>query len=187
VAYYLLQRARTTDRAALLSQDWESYAHFAIAARLQASGYAAAARNGYAAALDRDPRNRGALFNLGVLDLVEESNDFAEERLAAAVDEIERIPGVRPLGMDRLWYRATYNHAVAKWHRYLAGSSPSSEDRFQARQLAESVVRASDATLRELGGADAMWLGGANADLARFLSMVRGAALLLYADTVRPG
>jgi hypothetical protein len=109
---------------------WQSYALTAAGAELQAADDARAARTLYARALGLEPKNRMALFNLGVLDIRDGTRHTHERRLIergrqrfARVRELSGEPGpanaltaagerVR-IKHDGIWCRATYNLALA--------------------------------------------------------------------------
>lgn len=180
IAYQELQRMGPTDRSVLLTQDWKSYARFLVGARVQQAGMTNLARTLYLRALDGDPRNRGALFNLAGLDIAAGADQVAEDRLEAALEELRRVEtdGER-WRFDRLWYRARYNVEVARWNAYLKGGpDPLGGMAGRLRELIET----SDRTFRELGGNDAVRLGGRHSELARFLVSIRDASIAFYAD-----
>src|SRR2546423_13298148 len=60
---------------------WQSYALTAAGAELQAADDAKGARTLYARALGLEPKNRMALFNLGVLDIRDGKRHAHEPRL----------------------------------------------------------------------------------------------------------
>jgi hypothetical protein len=81
---------RHADTARLGTDDWRSYAHFALAARAQTAGDIDAARRGYFKALDSSSDNLGARINLAGLHLystgmaAEEPHKDRASRLALA-------------------------------------------------------------------------------------------------------
>jgi hypothetical protein len=109
---------------------WQSYALTAAGAELQAADGARAARTLYARALGLEPKNRMALFNLGVLDIRDGTRHTHERRLIERgrqrferVRELSEEPGPANartaagermrITHDGIWCRATYNLALA--------------------------------------------------------------------------
>lgn len=190
IAYRALQGASVRQRSALLTQDWESYALFRVGARQQQAGALLSARRLYLQALERDPRNRGALFNLAVLDLRDLDEPPAIERLDLVIDEIVRADSGddEPWRFDRLWYRAVYNRAVARLHRGMRRSKGLNQDeRASIKNDLRDVAEAADLTIALLGGQDAERAGGRFADLVRFLVEIRSAAVVTFADVATEG
>lgn len=185
VAYRALQSSSVNERTGLLTQDWQSYAQFRVGARMQFLGLRTAARRLYLDAVSRDPRNRGALFNLAILDIYDQNERSAIERLRAVVDELERNPcgDVEPWLLDRLWYRAVYNIAAAGWNEAIRTNSVGGAQG-EVKARLRKLVAAADATIDRLGGEVAMGSGSRFADLVRFLVDVRSAAIVLYSDAV---
>jgi tetratricopeptide (TPR) repeat protein len=116
--------ARRRRRKPFGVERWESYALAAAGAHLQAEADLHRARQLYAQALDIEPTNRLALFNLAVLDM-RETSPFKLERARTRfklVRELSELgapacPGgpVEPITIfrrDGIWCRATYNLAV---------------------------------------------------------------------------
>jgi hypothetical protein len=111
--------------------DWQSYALTAVGAELQAADHPKKARTLYAQALSLEPKNRMALFNLGVLDIRDGTANKRESRLVERgrlrfrrVRELSTQPGAAAnartakgrtvrIKHDGLWCRATYNLALA--------------------------------------------------------------------------
>jgi hypothetical protein len=185
-AYRALESSSAADRVGLLTQDWESYALFRVGARMQALGLFAAARRLYLDALGRDPRNRGALFNLAIIDIREQNERAAIERLIAVLAELTtRNPrgDIEPWQFDRLWYRANYNILAAEWNQAVrAGAVDEARERITER--IRNLVAMADRVIDRLGGEDALDAGGRFADLVRFLVDVRSAAIVIYSDAV---
>jgi tetratricopeptide (TPR) repeat protein len=112
-------------------KNWQSYALTAAGAELQAADDADGARTLYARALGLEPKNRMALFNLGVLDMREGTRNPNESRLLRRgrlrfekVIELSKNPQGAAnactakgeavhVKHDGLWCRATYNMALA--------------------------------------------------------------------------
>ncbi|HVM29925.1 MAG TPA: hypothetical protein VM305_04050 [Candidatus Limnocylindrales bacterium] len=187
LVYRLMEQIGVEERLQLITQDWESYALFLIGSRLQQQLRLGEARSVYARALDRDPRNRGATFNLGVLDLLALDHDSAVQRFKAVVEEVtdEAVVDASPCELDRLWYRASYNLAAAHIHRWLESSDSAPTDLTEAKAKSLEVAKKADETISLLGGDAQTRLGGKYADLVRFLVVARNGALALYADAVR--
>lgn len=184
IAYQALRSSTAADRTGLLTQDWESYAFFRIGARMQLLGLMTVARRLYIDALARDPRNRGALFNLAVLDFQESNERSSIERLATVLAEIERTRSDRDSASeyDRLWYRAMYNMAAA-WLNQAARTLQSVEESARKAQLLVStLVSTADVTIEDIGGEDALTTGSRYGDLVRFLVEVRAASIVIYSD-----
>lgn len=108
-AAWLAYRLPTNDprgrQHALLTADWQSYAHF----RISATSDGPAARESLVRALKYDARNRGALHNLALHDVEQHCYGPALYRLASTV----ALLGDELRGFDRLWYRARFNLAAA--------------------------------------------------------------------------
>jgi hypothetical protein len=186
VAYQTLRASPSADRAGLLTQQWESYALFRVGARMQFLGLATAARRLYLEALTDDPRNRGALFNLGVLDFQEGNEQSAIDRLSVVEEEIRRNPIPDAWRFDRLWYRTEYNIAAAEWNLAFRQGKPSPEVKSRVRRRIRDLVEAADDAIDQLGGADMLQTGSRYADLSRFLVDVRSAAIVIYSDARAP-
>lgn len=119
-------------RAPFGVKHWESYAYSARGAELQAAENPDGAREMYAKALARDPKNRLALVNLGVLDVRYGTTHEAHVRLLCrGRDRFEAVRGLSEkadgvacvrgrfgrdifVRRDGLWARATYNLALAE-------------------------------------------------------------------------
>ncbi len=110
--------------------DWQSYALTAAGAELQAANDAKGARTLYARALGLEPKNRMALFNLGVLDIRDGTRHAHEPRLLdRGRQRFKKVRGLSNEGgaanactaagdpvrinHDGIWCRATYNLALA--------------------------------------------------------------------------
>ena len=105
-------------------EHWESYALAASGAHLQAEADLGRARQLYAQALDIEPTNRLALFNLAVLDM-RTTEQFALQRARMRFEQVRDLSelGASPrpgdpvqrftvFRRDGIWCRATYNLAV---------------------------------------------------------------------------
>lgn len=110
LAYKLPTRDPRARYHALLSGDWQSYAHFRVGA-----ASSPVSRQPYVRALRLDPRNRGALHNLAVLDGTRHCYGPALHRLSATI----ALLGDEGRERDRLWYRARFNLAVAAFNYVL--------------------------------------------------------------------
>ncbi len=98
------------------STNWRSAALTATAMHAPASEKqnTALLRQRLVLALERDPENRAASFQLGLLDLQALDHETAVRRLR---QRLPARPGTRP---DRYeWYRTAYNLAVAHFNAYL--------------------------------------------------------------------
>ena len=207
VAYRLVATRSARERTALLTQDWQSYALFLTATRLTRQGADAdAIRPIYQAALERDPRNRGALFGLGVLFANESANGRAAELFDACVEELEYAydEDGDEYHRDRLWYRANLNAAIARLNEAalleaLEQNEPTGvayervpgarvrEDPatlvYDASEKLEKVAAAADSTIATLVGDAQPVLHGPYADLVRFLVKARESAAVSWQTT----
>jgi hypothetical protein len=185
-AYRALESSGAADRVGLLTQDWESYALFRVGARMQFLGLFAAARRLYLDALARDPRNRGALFNLAIIDIREQNERAAIERLTTVLAELTTrnpLGDIEPWQFDRLWYRANYNILAAEWNQAVRAGAVDLA-RGHIKERIRNLVGMADRVIDRLGGEDALDAGGRFADLVRFLVDVRSAAIVIYSDAV---
>jgi hypothetical protein len=121
-AIYQWLLGRSRDRIALLTPDWRSYALFRLGVEWWGLNSREHARRAYKEALSVDPFNRGALFNLGIVEATRGCHAAALALFEATRAETERvsrgIPGAR--STDPLWYRAVYNSAAVVHHDRLA-------------------------------------------------------------------
>jgi tetratricopeptide (TPR) repeat protein len=92
------------------TDEWSSFAHFAVGAELQGKGEWERAEQAYHRALGIDPRNRGAALNLAGIELRDPSTagqvDRALDRLADVSAEISDNTA------DELWFRVRYCTAI---------------------------------------------------------------------------
>lgn len=116
--------------------DWQSFAYLLVGCDIRARNSdddLPLAQAMFALALDRDPENQQALFNLAVVDRRCNEPGQAIERLTrlqsdvSAADTPDRVaPALRTLrdlndvlGRELQWFQATYNLAAAYVQRYL--------------------------------------------------------------------
>lgn len=144
-----------------LSQDWRSYARHRVAVSWQDAGETEKARSLYFSALDADPLNAGALFNLAQVDgdnALERSplsavDQASFERARARAQEADRLLEQRKarrkrtsVEHDRFTYRVHYGLARLALHRAL--SDPAPADRLallnEAEAEAFAVLRATN-------------------------------------------
>jgi tetratricopeptide (TPR) repeat protein len=193
--YALRLGRRSSRQARILTDDWRSYALFRLGVDAQVGSPPdyGRARKLYVAALAEDPTNRGALFNLGVLDVTnadgrigvpptpeQMTRGLSRLRLARQhLLQADRLAGVRS-NEDRLWYRASYNIAATCFHRHIA--TPDTQMRALAREEALELVLTAARTLERLGG-DAIKPADEQAGgLGRFLRTIEAAGVVLLAD-----
>jgi hypothetical protein len=116
----VLERLRFWRKFRLLgTENWRSYAMFAVGAEDHARGQFAVAERRYLTALALDPQNHGAALNLASAQLALADNDKklnenAKERLEQLRETLEDQPG--DYTSDELWYRTRYNQASAELH-----------------------------------------------------------------------
>lgn len=115
------------------TDDWRSYALFAVGADWQAKGLDAHACRAYHRALGRDDRNRGAAFNLATLELRSEAANVHARGLSR-VRELKREIGSGTF--DEQWYRVRSAEAVA----LLAGSGGAYEARVLTVELCSTIL-----------------------------------------------
>jgi tetratricopeptide (TPR) repeat protein len=98
-------------RKLLGTSDWKSYALFAVGADCEERGDKNRAEALYWMAIDRDRRNRGALFNLAALYI-----EADPPRTATSIEFLEEIKRDRRdhWKSDPLWYRAAFWTTVVK-------------------------------------------------------------------------
>jgi tetratricopeptide (TPR) repeat protein len=110
---FSIRRRRTAKFELLGTKEWRSYAHFAVGADDHARGDWASARRRYLEALRCDPNNRGARFDLAVIELGlgDAGRESALKRLEGLRKELEN-PDERP--QDPVWYRVRYTQAVLR-------------------------------------------------------------------------
>ena len=87
--------------------NWESYTLFQAGVERQLKGDNKQARKLFLEALKKDPNNRGALINLGRLDIQDKNYQQAKRQLYQAKNIAEST-----LDFDTDWYTATYQLAV---------------------------------------------------------------------------
>lgn len=109
LAFRLPTRGTPGSLPAMLTTSWESYAHFRIGVESFQAGDLVSARRSFATSLRHDPLNRGSLLNLAGLDVNTNCNGPAIDRLRLLC---ELLPDTE-FPLDRLWYRARFNLAVA--------------------------------------------------------------------------
>jgi tetratricopeptide (TPR) repeat protein len=97
------------------TREWRSYAHFAVGADDHARDDWQSARRRYLEALRHDPGNRGARFDLAVVEL---DPRFEGNGRQAALGRLEglraELEGAGNAARDPLWYRVRYMQAVAQ-------------------------------------------------------------------------
>ena len=151
------------------TDDWRSYAHFVVGADLQARGALSEARLSYERALGRDPRNRGAAFNLGVLE--------QQDGLRRGRRRLKRLR--RAIGDDRadeLWFRVRYAQTIGWLESTSATRAKRARD--AAVGLCAAIVVEREALRRRLRNR------GHRRDQAAFLDSVLPSALLLLASAL---
>jgi len=130
VQYRLLEETRQVDSRHVRTLQWRSAALFEVAVHDEGSRDHRGLRALYALALDRDPGNLPALFNLAVLELHDGCTPLACSRLRALLDALAQEAQAQagqtgngesdaeretpPAGRDPLFYQAQYTLAVAR-------------------------------------------------------------------------
>jgi hypothetical protein len=141
--------------------DWRSYAYFAVGSLKQRALRYTEARNLYYAALDHDPRNLGAMVNLGGLLLNPpdrtESDDDARKRLEEArwrLGEAAQCPSdwTQPLA-----YRARYLLAIGNLYLASVDTPQASKYAKEAADCIELLLRKADARRRDPSDLDAFF------------------------------
>jgi tetratricopeptide (TPR) repeat protein len=162
---------RGDDGPPLGTTNWRSFALFSAGADAYEHGELGAARRLYVRALEADPRNRGALLNLGTLDLhasaagapADEERDALRRRAKRRLQEVQSMTetGGR-VQRDPMWFHASYSLAARQvntvvqnaWSRD-GGSKklrrrprPDPGELESARKVAADLVQTAEATLR---------------------------------------
>jgi tetratricopeptide (TPR) repeat protein len=155
---------------------WRSYAQLQIGVVEAASRSKLAAQAGYARALERDPGNLPALFNLANVDIERAEWHQAVERLERVTVELdEREAKVGLLDRDPLRYQVAYGLAYARLNRK---STVSPEDAMDmAKKLKPEVRRLEEALLK----LDKAAPTPDHEELAVLLRRFEGPLLALYA------
>lgn len=197
VAYRLVADLPARSRSGLLTQDWLSHAMFLIAARAHLQGGDAdRVRAMYQSALERDPRNRGALFGLGLVFANEHANRQAAAMFDACLKEVVSAYGPEAEWVrDRLWYRAALNAAIVRlndvalrqpgnWTPVLGANFPDADSNetlvAAAQGCLKLVARNAELTIRDLVGDEPAVRHGRHGELIRFLTDVRDYAIVNY-------
>jgi tetratricopeptide (TPR) repeat protein len=110
------------------TDSWESYALFRMGVRAALSDDAEGARQLYYRALDKDDKNRGALFNLGAIEIAWHNYDIAIDLLCRARESSEREAGFHSqeiaggIVLEMAWYNTMYQLAAV--HSYKGEDDP---------------------------------------------------------------
>ncbi|HKG38154.1 MAG TPA: hypothetical protein VKB25_04130 [Conexibacter sp.] len=116
------------------TDDWRSYAYFALGAERYASADLAHAEQAYHRGLGIDPRNRGAALNLAALEL-QSLRWEVRKRALGRLAEVRRAIGENTA--DEVWYRVRYGEAIG--HLALP-SSDTSAARRSAVELCAGIL-----------------------------------------------
>lgn len=195
-------------RKSLGTDDWQSFAFLKVGCHTMVHDASRdLAQALFAQAVDRDPENREALFNLAVIDRRRDEPGQAIERLSrlaeALAPEQTTATVARTQARDRdslgreafdrelLWYQATYNLAAAHVQRYLERYKPrdwpyNDRDFIQAMRYARLVVRDIEFALRWHG----LWgpvMSAAQKRRQPELVAVEGPAIALLAGLLAMG
>ncbi|HEY9245254.1 MAG TPA: hypothetical protein VIO11_00255, partial [Candidatus Methanoperedens sp.] len=164
------------DFALLGTSDWQSYAYFRAGVSWSLEGQKEKARQLYVEALSRDMNNRGALFNLGVIDMEAGEYDKAIERLLMAKDSAEREK-TDGFYSDSIWYNAMYQLAASYQYSSIwakEGQEKAKPGLIEAEETAENLVTNIDAAIKSLQKNE-------NRMLKQYLITFRPMAVILYA------
>lgn len=177
--------ARQRQRILRTSDDM-SYVHFRVGALAQELKQFTRARSSYTRALDKDPGNVGALFNIAILNVLEGEGENPQQaavhsrsldRLREALALLDQLEVDR---YDRLWYRVRYN--IAATHLHLSVLKDAYEVKQNharcAREAALKLVVATAESIQEVEKPKKP------AGLVTFLKVVEGAAVAVLADAV---
>jgi hypothetical protein len=174
------------------TSSWESFALFSAGAELQEVGREEEARQLHLRALGHDRRNRGALFDLAVLDGAErrraktpaERARFqkrARVRLEAVREMVEEVSGygrdknyVQP---DPLWYRSVFTHAAQRFN-----DLGHLDQNYKKKELAEKELdEVRRETIKLMRTTEYTLVRTSEPELRRFLCRAEEAALVLLA------
>ena len=178
------------------TDDWRSYADFrAGVAWWLGDGQegAAQARRMFVRALDRDPNNRGAALNLGILESVERNYDHALMWLESAKTAAQTAAGGQwdRLCRDSVWYKATYqlavNHSYVGAERFRARQQDAAREAYTkaVREIEELVITIVD-TLENLPQSPHP-VGNGDETVKQYLESIRPRAVLTYAGILVEG
>jgi len=151
------------------TDDWRSYALFAVGAELQQKLDPRPARSRYQRALGISPENYGARMQLAAVET--QTNDPDSEAYREACESLAELCAVVTDPADPMWYRIRYNRVVALL--------PHADDEALrvVVELCEAILRYRDSRQPPL------WPFGRG--LRRYLKEVEPAALLLLASVLR--
>lgn len=93
--------------------EWMSYAQFAVGAERQGRGDVPGALGGYRAALARDQANRGATFDLAIIELQAKTPEGFASGFARLVELRKTISKGGHAAREPMWYRVKYAQTVA--------------------------------------------------------------------------
>lgn len=171
------------------SDQWASYATHRVAASLQEDRHETRARASYVAALERDPQNTGALFNLAQIDGDSALDDdtFTDddrallERALSRAREARRVMVAndkhRPAAMvrrDRHAYRIRYGIARLAIHQVLHDPKLTSDQKIALLDHAETELAALLDLAREYNADRAV-----GTELDRFITRIESASVVM--------
>ena len=159
----------------LRTRDWMSYALFAVGADLQKRGDNAGAQRSYRAALGREQTNRGAQFDLAIIELQARVPEQHNKGFTRLVELRRSISAEGDAARDPMWYRVKYAQTVA-W------MEPESGNRRCARLSAVALTSTILATLDDTKG---RWFAKRSTKrLHKLLEFFRPATLVSLASTL---
>ncbi len=153
------------------TKDWQSYAYFKAGVSWSLEGEKEKARQLYVEALSRDINNRGALFNLGVIDMESGEYDKAVERLLMARNSAEKEK-TNNLYSDPVWYSAMYQLAAS--YQYKVIKAEEGQELNEAEETAKILVTKINEAIESLRKNE-------NKVLKQYLESFRPMAVILYA------
>jgi tetratricopeptide (TPR) repeat protein len=125
------------------TNDWESYALFQAGVEYQLKGDKKQARQMFSEAHQKDPGNRGAIINLGILDLEAGNYIRAQKRLEEARDNSDK-------GYDTDWFTAIYQLVRLHRHRALEKLDHSTPSEKSNREKWESIKQKRAKVLKQV-------------------------------------
>ncbi len=158
------------------TKDWQSYAYFKAGVSWSLEGEKEKARQLYVEALSRDINNRGALFNLGVIDMESGEYDKAVERLLMAKNSAEKEK-TNSLYNDPVWYGAMYQLAASFQYKVMKaeeGQEKAKQELNEAEETAKNLVTKINEEIESVQKNE-------NKVLNQYLESFRPMAVILYA------
>src|SRR5215212_6396197 len=130
------------------TDDWKSYAYFQAGVEWELQGEENKAQQMFLKALDQDPKNLGATFNLSVLDIRAQEYERALQRLERvrrAAWTNRKVTWFKNFPPERtsLWYAALYQLATTYLYKYSLDNLPEEERNSslaQAKEVANELI-----------------------------------------------